>query len=98
MCRDGPDSSLGRVMRQPPPEIPGLSFVQRLGSGGFADVHLYRQELPQMLVAVKVLRTASGDLREQLVAEAAAVPPGSDGLGARQRGNSFKSLMGNYKI
>ena len=70
MCRDGPDSSLGRVMRQPPPEIPGLSFVQRLGSGGFADVHLYRQELPQMLVAVKVLRTASGDLREQLVAEA----------------------------
>lgn len=57
-------------MRQPPPEIPGLSFVQRLGSGGFADVHLYRQELPQMLVAVKVLRTASGDLREQLVAEA----------------------------
>lgn len=58
------------MIGQPPPEIPGLSFVQRLGSGGFADVLLYRQELPQMLVAVKVLRTASGDLREQLVAEA----------------------------
>ncbi|WP_252976148.1 protein kinase [Janibacter melonis] len=54
----------------PAPRIPGLEHVRRLGAGGFADVHLYRQELPRMLVAVKVLRTAAGDLREQLVAEA----------------------------
>ncbi|GAB3117341.1 hypothetical protein GCM10027055_28610 [Janibacter alkaliphilus] len=53
-----------------PPQIPGLAYVQRLGSGGFADVHLYRQELPRMLVAVKVLHSAATDLREQLVAEA----------------------------
>lgn len=53
-----------------PPELPGLEHVQRLGSGGFADVHLYRQELPRMLVAVKVLRARDRDVGEQLVAEA----------------------------
>lgn len=53
-----------------PPEIPGLDLVQRLGSGGYADVYLYRQELPRMLVAVKVLRSADGQQQQALVAEA----------------------------
>ena len=38
-----------------PPEIPGLTFVRLLGSGGFADVFLYQQDSPSRLVAVKVL-------------------------------------------
>ncbi|WP_166865952.1 serine/threonine-protein kinase [Salinibacterium sp. ZJ70] len=45
-------------MRRPisvPPEIPGLTFVKLLGSGGFSDVFLYEQALPKRRVAVKVL-------------------------------------------
>lgn len=38
------------------PEIAGYEFLQQLGSGGFADVHLYEQELPRRTVAIKVLR------------------------------------------
>lgn len=38
-----------------PPAIPGFSFLQTLGSGGFADVHLYEQAMPRRRVAVKVL-------------------------------------------
>lgn len=40
-----------------PPEIPGFQFVRLLGSGGFADVFLYEQQLPRRQVAVKVLLT-----------------------------------------
>ncbi len=40
-----------------PPEIPGFEFVRLLGSGGFADVFLYEQQLPRRQVAVKVLLT-----------------------------------------
>lgn len=54
-----------------PPDLPGLTHVRLLGSGGFADVHLYQQELPRMLVAVKVLRASAGaNLAQQLVDEA----------------------------
>jgi hypothetical protein len=42
-------------MSTSPPEIPGLVFVQPLGSGGYADVYLYEQQMPRMPVAVKVL-------------------------------------------
>jgi eukaryotic-like serine/threonine-protein kinase len=38
-----------------PPMLPGFSAVRPLGSGGFADVHLYEQDLPRRVVAVKVL-------------------------------------------
>lgn len=50
----------------PPPEIEGLTWVRALGSGGFADVHLYRQFLPARDVAVKVVRdpTESGSVDE----------------------------------
>ena len=43
--------------RLPPPELPGHTWLRALGSGGFADVHLYRQELPAREVAVKVARS-----------------------------------------
>ncbi|KRF23261.1 serine/threonine-protein kinase [Phycicoccus sp. Soil803] len=39
-----------------PPEIPGLVYVQPVGSGGYADVFLYEQQMPRMNVAVKVLK------------------------------------------
>lgn len=45
-------------MSQRPPEIPGLTFVQPLGAGGYADVYLYEQAMPRRRVAVKVLRDA----------------------------------------
>ena len=38
-----------------PPELPGFEYVSVLGSGGFADVFLYRQHVPKREVAVKVL-------------------------------------------
>jgi serine/threonine protein kinase len=44
-----------------PPELPGYTFVRNLGSGGFADVHLYRQQKPAREVAVKVLRDDEAD-------------------------------------
>ncbi|GAA3601807.1 hypothetical protein GCM10022199_01690 [Marihabitans asiaticum] len=55
-----------------PPELPGLTYIQPLGSGGYADVFLYQQEMPRMPVAVKVLK---GDgltdaLRRQFIEEA----------------------------
>jgi len=39
----------------PPPALPGFSYLRPLGSGGFADVFLYEQNLPRRQVAVKVL-------------------------------------------
>ncbi len=38
-----------------PPALPGYRPVRVLGTGGFADVFLYEQELPRRQVAVKVL-------------------------------------------
>ncbi|QAY59938.1 serine/threonine protein kinase [Microbacterium protaetiae] len=49
----------------PPPELPGFTFIELLGSGGFADVYLYEQQLPRRRVAVKVLlagRMSSGSI------------------------------------
>ncbi|WP_309127383.1 protein kinase [Microbacterium sp.] len=50
----------------PPPELPGFSYLRPLGTGGFADVFLYEQQLPKREVAVKVL------LADRLTAGAAA--------------------------
>ena len=38
-----------------PPQLPGFSHLQHLGSGGFADVFLYEEKLLGRKVAVKVL-------------------------------------------
>ena len=42
--------------RDLPPTLPGLTYVEPIGTGGFADVYLYQQALPARRVAVKVLR------------------------------------------
>ena len=51
----------------PPPALPGFTYVEPLGTGGFADVFLYEQEMPRRRVAVKVLladRISSGAAQE----------------------------------
>ena len=44
------------MTERPAPTIAGLSYVRKLGAGGYADVYLYQQALPARRVAVKVLR------------------------------------------
>ncbi|WP_341940450.1 serine/threonine-protein kinase [Microbacterium sp. LWH10-1.2] len=43
-----------RIMSAPP-VLAGYSYVRPLGSGGFADVFLYEQDMPRRVAAVKVL-------------------------------------------
>ncbi len=58
--------------RSVPPEIPGFVDGRPLGSGGFAEVFLYRQLVPEHEVAIKVLgeRLGGDDDRRQFLAEA----------------------------
>lgn len=55
-----------------PPLLPGLAYIRPLGSGGFADVFLYEQDMPRRKVAVKVLPSdvRDPDLRRMFNAEA----------------------------
>ena len=39
----------------PPPVLPGFTHIRLLGTGGFADVFLYEQNMPRRQVAVKVM-------------------------------------------
>lgn len=48
-----------------PLEIPGLTFVRELGTGGFAEVYLYEQAMPHRQVAVKIMRQVVTDPRAQ---------------------------------
>jgi hypothetical protein len=54
--------------------ISGLTWLHLLGSGGLADVHLYRQSVPVREVAVKVLRESDSlSARDELAREANAM-------------------------
>lgn len=44
-----------------PPDLPGFEHVRLLGSGGYADVFLYEQQMPRRQVAIKVLLTEAYD-------------------------------------
>ncbi|TFC94638.1 MULTISPECIES: serine/threonine-protein kinase [Cryobacterium] len=46
---------MARRLPSTPPNLPGFSYLRLLGSGGFADVFLYEQNMPRRQVAVKVL-------------------------------------------
>ena len=46
---------MARRLPSTPPNLPGFSYLRMLGSGGFADVFLYEQNMPRRQVAVKVL-------------------------------------------
>ena len=52
--RAGVTTVTRRVTTQAP-VLAGYSYVRPLGSGGFADVFLYEQDMPRRVVAVKVL-------------------------------------------
>ena len=56
----------------PPPTLAGFTYLDVLGSGGFADVYLYEQHLPRRRVAVKVMLEGrmAGGAAEQFAAEA----------------------------
>lgn len=62
----------GKRPPAPPPALAGFTYVDVLGSGGFADVYLYEQHLPRRRVAVKVMLAdrMAGDAVEQFTAEA----------------------------
>ncbi len=55
-----------------PPDLPNLNYVKWLGSGGYADVYLYKMVSPEMEVAVKVLSVSGMTERvvEQFTTEA----------------------------
>ncbi|UIP58166.1 serine/threonine-protein kinase [Agromyces marinus] len=61
-----------RRLPSTPPNLPGFSFIRVLGSGGFADVFLYEQNMPRRLVAVKVLlsEVVDDEVRQMFQAEA----------------------------
>ena len=55
-----------------PPRITGFGYVRPLGSGGFADVYQYEQDMPRRVVAVKVLRSQVLEPRDRSDFEAEA--------------------------
>ena len=55
-----------------PPAISGYTYVRPLGSGGFAHVFLYEQDMPRRVVAVKVLEEDLTGPRDRSVFEAEA--------------------------
>lgn len=63
---------MARRLPSEPPVIAGFSPVHVLGSGGFADVFLYEQDMPRRQVAVKVLLDEVVDdrVRQMFQAEA----------------------------
>ena len=63
---------MGKRLPSSPPLLPGLTYVRPLGSGGFADVFLYAQDMPRRFVAVKVLPSdvQDSDLLRMFNAEA----------------------------
>jgi serine/threonine protein kinase len=57
------------------PDLAGFRFLRHLGSGGYAHVYLYEQEMPERKVAVKVLKDngLSDEIRAQFTSEANAM-------------------------
>ena len=63
---------MARRLPSQPPALPGFSHVHILGSGGFADVFLYEQNMPRRQVAVKVMlsEVVNDQVRQMFQAEA----------------------------
>ncbi|WP_308468273.1 serine/threonine-protein kinase [Rathayibacter soli] len=63
---------MARRLPSQPPNLPGFSYLRVLGSGGFADVFLYEQNMPRRQVAVKVLlsEVVTPQVRQMFQAEA----------------------------
>jgi len=63
---------MARRLPSTPPVIAGFTPVHVLGSGGFADVFLYEQDMPRRQVAVKVLLDEVVDERVRQMFQAEA--------------------------
>ena len=63
---------MARRLPSQPPVLPGFSYLHVLGSGGFADVFLYEQNMPRRKVAVKVMLSemVTDQVRQMFQAEA----------------------------
>ena len=63
---------MARRLPSQPPVLPGFSYIRVLGSGGFADVFLYEQNMPRRQVAVKVMLSeiVNDQVRQMFQAEA----------------------------
>ncbi len=63
---------MARRLPSTPPTLPGFSYIRVLGSGGFADVFLYEQNMPRRQVAVKVMlsEVVNDQVRAMFQAEA----------------------------
>lgn len=63
---------MARRLPSAPPTLPGFSHIHVLGSGGFADVFLYEQNMPRRQVAVKVMlsEVVNDQVRQMFQAEA----------------------------
>ncbi|MBX3098141.1 MAG: serine/threonine protein kinase [Salinibacterium sp.] len=63
---------MARRLPSQPPVLPGFAHVHVLGSGGFADVFLYEQNMPRRQVAVKVMlsEVVNDQVRQMFQAEA----------------------------
>ncbi|MCU1544406.1 MAG: serine/threonine protein kinase [Microbacteriaceae bacterium] len=63
---------MARRLPSRPPSLPGFSYIHVLGSGGFADVFLYEQNMPRRQVAVKVMlaEVVNDQVRQMFQAEA----------------------------
>ncbi len=63
---------MARRLPSAPPVLPGFSHLHVLGSGGFADVFLYEQNMPRRKVAVKVMlsEVVNDHVRQMFQAEA----------------------------
>ena len=63
---------MARRLPSIPPVLPGFAHIHVLGSGGFADVFLYEQNMPRRQVAVKVMlsEVVNDQVRQMFQAEA----------------------------
>lgn len=63
---------MARRLPSAPPVLPGFATIHVLGSGGFADVFLYEQNMPRRQVAVKVMlsEVVNDQVRQMFQAEA----------------------------
>ncbi|WP_349862462.1 serine/threonine-protein kinase [Leifsonia sp. WHRI 6310E] len=63
---------MARRLPSQPPNLPGFSYVRVLGSGGFADVFLYEQNMPRRQVAIKVMlaEVVTSQVKQMFQAEA----------------------------
>ncbi|MCU1420974.1 MAG: serine/threonine protein kinase [Microbacteriaceae bacterium] len=63
---------MARRLPSQPPVLPGFAHIHVLGSGGFADVFLYEQNMPRRQVAVKVMlsEVVNDQVRQMFQAEA----------------------------